>query len=229
MNGLWEWVQRRSAVGLAIYAALVYLFFYTPIAIVVAYSFNDARFASVWGGFTTRWYGTIFADSTITDALRTTLIVAVVSTSIAVVIGTITAYYLERAAPRVRAVTDAVTYMRIILPEIVSALSLLIFFNILHVPLGIATIVVGHVAFNTAYVIVVVRARLAGLDRATEEAALDLGASYLVTFLRITLPDLLPGILAGALLAFTFSFDDFVTSFSWPGPARPPCRSRSTR
>lgn len=218
MSALWQWLQRRSAIGLACYAGLVYLFFYTPIAVVVAYSFNNSRFASVWGGFTTRWYGSVFADSSITDALRVTLIVAVVSTAIAVVIGTITAYYLGRASPRVRALTDAVTYMRIILPEIVSALSLVIFFNLLKVPLGVATIIVGHVAFNTAYVIVVVRARMAGLDRATEEAALDLGASYLTTFLRITLPDLLPGVLAAALLAFTFSFDDFVTSFFLSGP-----------
>lgn len=219
MNAAWEWLQRRSALGLAFYVGLVYIFFYTPIAVVVAFSFNsNARIVTVWSGFTTQWYGGVFADTAITDALRNTLIVAVVSTSIAVVIGTITAYYLERTSRRVRAVTDAVTYMRIILPEIVSALSLTIFFNIVHVPLGLATIIIGHVAFNIAYVIVVVRARLAGLDRSTEEAALDLGASYLITFLRITLPDLLPGVLAAALLAFTFSFDDFVTSFFLAGP-----------
>ena len=94
----------------------------------------------------------------------------------------------------------------------------MIFFSIVKIPLGIMAMVIGHVAFNTAYVIVVVRARMAGLDRSTEEAALDLGASYLTTFLRITLPDLLPGVLAAALLAFTFSFDDFVTSFFLSGP-----------
>ncbi|HZS87410.1 MAG TPA: ABC transporter permease [Chloroflexota bacterium] len=218
MRAFWDWAQRRSSLSLAIYAGLVYLFFYTPIAIVVAYSFNDSRFVSVWGGFTTHWYGDALSDSSILDALRTTLIVAVASTCIAVVIGTITAYYLERTGPRVRLITDSVTYMRIILPEIVSALSLVIFFSIVHIPLGIVAIVIGHVAFNTAYVIVVVRARLAGMDRATEEAALDLGASYLTTFLRITLPELLPGVLAAALLAFTFSFDDFVTSFFLSGP-----------
>lgn len=218
MSSLWEWFQRRSAVGLAGYAGLVYLFFYTPIAIVIAYSFNDSRFVTVWGGFTTRWYGGILSDSSLLDALRHSLVVAVVSTIISVVIGTITAYYLERTSRRVRAVTDTVTYMRIILPEIVSALSLVIFFNLMHISLGLATIIIGHVAFNTAYVIVVVRARLAGLDRSTEEAALDLGASYLVMFLRVTLPDLLPAVLAAALLAFTFSFDDFVTSFFLAGP-----------
>jgi spermidine/putrescine transport system permease protein len=217
-GGIWGWLQRRSGPALALYAALVYLFFYLPIAVVVAYSFNDSRFVTVWGGFTRRWYGVAFADSSLTDALQVTLKVAVVSTAIAVVIGTITAYYLERTSPRVRAVTDAVTYMRIIIPEIVSALALLIFFNTVHLPLGLTTIIIGHVAFNTAYVILVVRARLAGLDRATEEAALDLGATYIATFLRITLPDLLPGVLAAALLAFTFSFDDFVTSFFLGGP-----------
>ncbi len=218
MSGLRQWLLRQRFWALALYAGLVYLFFYTPIAVVIGYSFNDSRFATVWGGFTTRWYGQAFADSSITDALQNTLVVAVVSTSIAVVIGTITAYYLERTSRRIRAITDAVTYMRIIMPEIVSALALLIFLNMLHVPLGRIAMIIGHVAFNTAYVIVVVRARLAGLDRSTEEAALDLGASHLVTFWRITLPDLLPGVLAAALLAFTFSFDDFVTSFFLAGP-----------
>lgn len=200
-------------------AYLLLLFLYVPIVILVIYSFNASQRGAVWTGFTLHWYNVLFNDRAVKKALEVTLWVGFWSTLIATVFGTLAAFALERF-PRFRGRMpfDAVLYLPIIIPDIVMAISTLLFFVVLGVPLSRYTILIAHVAFNVAYVAVVVRARLADMDRTLEEAAMDLGADEWRTFRYITLPLLMPGILAGALLAFTLSLDDFVITFFVSGP-----------
>ena len=210
MSGLPDWVLLLGTV-------LVYLFLYAPIAVLILFSFNSTRSTQVWTGFSFEWYGQLLGDPTILQALRTSLVVGVTSTLIATVIGTLTALALSRHRFRGQTVADSAIYMATVMPEIVVGVSLLVFFVAVFQPigvdLGITTIVIAHVAFTISFVTIVVRARLAGMDRSVEEAAQDLGASPLQTFFRVTLPLILPGVMAGGLLAFTLSFDDFVITF----------------
>lgn len=196
----------------------IFIFLYLPIIVLVIYSFNDNRSVSVWTGFTTKWYAQLLSDRALINALRVSLWVAVWSTLIATVMGTLAALALERHRFRGRLTYDAALYLPVIIPDIVMALSTLLFFVIVAVPLSRYTILVTHVAFNIAFVAVVVRARLAEMDSSLEEAAADLGADTWTTFRRITLPLLMPGIVSGALLAFTLSLDDFVITFFVAGP-----------
>ena len=210
MSGLPDWVLLLGTV-------LVYLFLYAPIAVLILFSFNSTRSTQVWTGFSLEWYGQLLGDPTILQAFRTSLVVGVTSTLIATVIGTLTALALSRHRFRGQTVADSAIYMATVMPEIVVGVSLLVFFVAVFQPigvdLGITTIVIAHVAFTISFVTIVVRARLAGMDRSVEEAAQDLGASPLQTFFRVTLPLILPGVMAGGLLAFTLSFDDFVITF----------------
>lgn len=195
------------------FAGLVYLFLYAPIAVVIFFSFNSSRSTQVWTGFSLEWYGQLLRDQSILDAFRTSMIVGVSATAIATVIGTLTALALTRHRFRGESVADSAIYAATVMPEIVVGVSLLAFFVAAGLALGIVTIVIAHVAFTISFVTIVVRARLAGMDRSLEEAAQDLGANPVQTFLRVTLPLILPGVMAGALLAFTLSFDDFVITF----------------
>ena len=196
----------------------MFIFLYLPILILIAYSFNDNRFASVWTGFSTRWYTEVFNDEAVRNAFSVSIWIAVWSTIISTVLGTLTAIAMERFKFWGKATYDAILYLPIIIPDIVMALSTLLFFVILGVGLSRYTILIAHVAFNIAFVAIVVRARLADMDDALEEAAADLGANPWMTFRRVTVPLLLPGIVAGALLAFTLSLDDFVITFFMAGP-----------
>lgn len=208
-------------------ALLVFVFLYAPIIVLMIFSFNASRLTAVWQGFTLDWYATLLIDEAIHNAFKNSMIVALSSTAISTVIGTITALVLERFRFRLRTAFDMVLYLPIIIPDIVMAVSLLIFFvsafrvlgNLLGVQwgLGLGTIVIAHVAFNISFVAVVVRARLADFDRTLEEAAQDLGANEWQTFRLITLPLIMPGIIGGALLAFTLSIDDFVITFFTAG------------
>lgn len=206
-------VGRLSDRVLLLVAALIYVFLYAPIAIVVFFSFNSAKSTQNWDGFSTRWYGELWRDQTILDAFYVSLKVGVVATLVATVIGTLTALALSRYRFRGQTAADSAIYAATVMPEIVVGVSLLVFFVAAGVGLGITTIIIAHVAFTISFVTIVVRARLAGMDRSLEEAAQDLGASPAQTFLRVTLPLILPGVMAGALLAFTLSFDDFVITF----------------
>ncbi len=209
-GGLPDW-------GLLLVSALVYLFLYAPIAVLIFFSFNSTRSTQVWTGFSLEWYGQLLADPTILQAFRTSLTVGVIATFIATVIGTLTALALSRHSFRGRTTADTAIYAATVMPEIVVGVSLLVFFVSVFIPmgveLGITTIVIAHVAFTISFVTIVVRARLSGMDRSVEEAAQDLGASPVQTFFRVTLPLILPGVMAGGLLAFTLSFDDFVITF----------------
>ena len=196
----------------------IFLFLYLPIIVLVIFSFSGATNVGVWSGFSTRWYAELFQDAAIQSAFRVSLWVAVWSTLIATVLGTLAAIALERYRFVGRLPFDTAMYLPIIIPDIVMALSTLLFFVTFAVPLSRYTILVTHVAFNVAFVAVVVRARLAEMDKSLEEAAADLGANAWTTFRRVTLPILMPGIVSGALLAFTLSLDDFVITFFVAGP-----------
>jgi len=229
-------VRRVGRVGLWLSPFVVYLFLWIPIVVLIVFSFNDASSVSVWRGFSTRWYENIF-QNTITAgteaarfqtglllrAVRNSLIVATVATVVSTVFGTMLALALARGRFWGRKALDAAFYLPVVIPDITQGVALAVFFNLVFdfvqrlfgvrlVP-GFATIIIAHVAFNISYVAIVVRARLATMDPSLEEAGRDLGANYVQTFWRITLPILMPGVLAGALLAFTLSLDDFVITF----------------
>lgn len=197
--------------------ALLYLFLYAPIVVVVLYSFNDSRRVAIWGGFTTMWYQAAWNSPDVTSALQISLTVALLNAAVAVTLGTLAALGM-RSAPRwLRIGFEGLVYMTIITPEIVIAIASLLYFVNLNINLGVQTMVVSHAVYNTSIVALVVSARLAGMDHTLEEASADLGATPLGTFWRVTLPQLYPAVLAGALLAFTFSFDDFILSFFLSG------------
>lgn len=213
---------------LALNAAWSYFFLYAPILILILFSFNQSRFGAKWTGFTLDWYRQMFRDDRIADAFQTTMLIAITSTIIATTLGTMLALALERYRFRGRTALDATLYLPIIIPDIVMAVSLLAFFSLvfrvlndtfgLSVRNSILTVIIAHVAFNISFVAVVVRASLRNFDRRLEEAAQDLGASPWQTFRRVTLPLIMPGIVGGALIAFTLSLDDFVVTFFTSGP-----------
>jgi spermidine/putrescine transport system permease protein len=198
---------------LAAWSVLVYVFLYAPIIVVVVFAFNGGRQVLNWEGFSTKWFGEALADESITEPFRNSLIVAAGNAVIACILGTALALALPRMHALVRAPIDALVYMTLVTPEIVFGISALIFFVQAGIPLGLTTILVAHVVFNASVVALIVRARFVGMGHALEEASYDLGAGPIATFRQVTLPALTPAILAGGLLAFTFSFDDFITSF----------------
>ena len=193
---------------------LVFLFLHLPILVLVAFSFNDSKFSVDWQGFTLNWYNRLLERPDIIRGLRASVIVGVASTVISAILGTLVALALARHRFRGRTALEGFLYVPIVTPEIVVGISLLILFALFKVPLGLATITIAHVAFSVSFVVIVVLARLEGMDGTLEEAAMILGADEVTTFWKVTVPQLWPGILSGALLAFTMSFDDFViTSF----------------
>ena len=201
---------------------LVYLFFYAPIVLLVIFSFSDNRNVGVWGGFTLGWYRE-FAESDATQrALQNSIQIAIVSTLVSVILGTLAALALERFTFRGKQVFDALLYLPIIVPDVTMAVMMLLFFaqaaEWFGFSKGFGTITLSHIAFNISFVSVVVRARLAGMDERLEEAALDLYASRWQAFRHVTLPLIMPGIAGGALLAFTLSLDDVVITQFVTGP-----------
>ncbi len=216
-----------------LYAVAVYLFLYTPIGIIVLFSFNAGRHASDFQGFSVQWYGRALANPFMMEALTTSLIVAASSAVLATLFGTMAALGLQRMTGRLRAVYDAVIYIAIMVPGIVIGIATLIAlvtaFNVLNpavlaltgaapgtpppLNMGYASLIAAHTLFTMALVIVIVRARISGMDRTLIEASADLYATPWRTFLQVTLPQIFPAILAGFLLSFTFSFDDFIVAF----------------
>jgi len=204
-------------------AAVIYAFLYAPIAIVVVFSFNAARHGAGWQGFTLHWYRTLLANEQALSAARNSLLLAICSTVIATVLGTMLGFGLNRYRFRGHRFVSRILYLPVFIPDIVMAVSLLLLYSLLRqwsglFQLGMTTMVLGHVTFQIPFVAIIVRARLAGLNPALEEAAHDLGANGWQTFWRVTFPLMIPGVLAGAMLAFTLSLDDFVVSFFTSGP-----------
>jgi spermidine/putrescine transport system permease protein len=203
---------------LATWAVLMYAFLYLPILTLIVLSFNTSRIGVVWQGFTLKWYIKLFHDASLAIALKNSLIVALVTTAVSTIIGTMAALAMHKYQFRGQLLWNGMIYLPVIIPEIVMGVSLLSFFAFLKIGLGLGTITIAHIAFCISYVIIVVRARLHGFDPSMEEASMDLGANRLQTFFYVTLPIIAPGILSAALLCFTLSIDDFVITFFTQGP-----------
>ncbi|MGR0318407.1 ABC transporter permease [Agromyces sp. ZXT2-3] len=211
--------RRGRPRGILVPLWLGYAFLYLPILVVVVMSFNESRNLFVWTGFSLRWYPELFSDGAMMQGLGNTLIVATGATLIATVLGTLLAYgiqhYTRGGLIRAFAIAPA------ILPDLLLGIGLLTFFSLLSVSLGLHSVILAHAVFATAFVTAIVLARMANLDPSLEEASRDLGMGPAKTFLRITLPQLAPGIVAGALLAFTLSLDEFVIAFFTTAPTQP--------
>lgn len=198
---------------------LTYAFLYLPIVVLIVMSFNSGKSPYLYEGFSLKWYGVLAGDETVMQGLVNTLIVATGTTVLATVLGTLLAVGLARYT-RSR-LLDAVGLLPAVLPDLVLAIGLLVFYGTIKMTLGLHSVVLAHVVFAMAFVAAVVRTRLTHADPSLEEASRDLGAGPVSTFLRITLPQLAPGVLAGALLAFTLSIDEFVIAFFTAAPTEP--------
>lgn len=210
MNGAGVWLRGISGGAMA--------FLYLPILVLAVFSFNDSRLSAVWQGFSWHWYGVLWHDAALLAAAANSLLVAALSTSLVVLLGVPAAMGLERLRGRGVRVVETIFLLPLILPEVMMGVALLLFFVMVRWPLSLATVVIGHAAFNLPVVVVLVRARLQKLDPRLEEAARDLGASAWETFYRITWPLIRPAVLGAALLAFTISLDDFIVTFFVAGP-----------
>lgn len=193
---------------------MVYAFLYVPLAIVVAFSFNDSRLNAEWVGFTLHWYDVLFHDEQMLAAALNSLVIALVASSVSTVLGTLAGYAMYRYRLRLLPV---LVLTPIAIPEILMGVSLLMFFVLLNMTLGLLSIMLSHIAFCVGFVAIVVRSRLSGMDESLTEAARDLGATPAQAFRLVTLPLIMPGIIAGALMAFTLSIDDFVITFFTAG------------
>ena len=206
----------RSKLSFSLWAAsiAVYAFLYLPLIIVVVYSFNDSKLNAEWVGFTLDWYRKLFQNEAMLDAARNSLIIALVSSAASTVLGTMAGFALHRYNSRL---LQVLVLTPIAIPEILMGVSLLLFFVMLNLTLGMLSITLAHIAFSLGFVAIVVRSRLSGMDESLTEAARDCGATPWQAFHRITLPLIMPGVIAGALMAFTLSIDDFVITFFTAG------------
>lgn len=197
---------------------LVFLFLYLPILVLIVFSFNDTKLNILFEGFTLKWYGELLQNRTLLEAFKNTLVVAVISTLISTIIGTVSAFGLSRYDFKGKKLINSLIYIPIVMPEIVLGISLLAVYTLMHLSLGMVTLILAHITFSIPYVLVSVRSTLEGMNPYLEEASSDLGASSLQTFFRVTLPSIAPGIFSGAMLAFTLSMDDVVISYFTAGP-----------
>jgi len=209
--------MKRSRAPLVVTIAVL-IFFYLPILILVINSFNASRFSSTWGGWTLAWYARLWHEGEIWHAMRNSLIIAVSASAVSVVIGTLAAFALHRFDTRLQKTHYLLIYTPLVIPEILMGISLLLFFVAIGMNLGLLTIFFAHVTFCISYVAMVVLGRLQDFDFSIIEAAQDLGANWWTAAVRVLLPLLAPGIIAGGLLAFTLSIDDFVITFFVAGP-----------
>ncbi|MGR3377746.1 ABC transporter permease [Salipiger abyssi] len=195
-------------------------FLYLPMILLVIYSFNESRLVTVWAGFSTKWYGELFRDQEFLDAAWVTVKVAVFSSTLATILGTMAAYVLVRAGRFLgRTLFSGMIYAPLVMPEVITGLSLLLLFIGIGLDRGVFTIVLAHTTFSMCYVSVVVSSRLSSFDRSLEEAALDLGCSAFEAFRLVTLPIIAPAVISGWLLAFTLSLDDLVIASFTTGPS----------
>lgn len=195
-----------------------FVFLYFPIVSLIAFSFNDSKRNITWQGFTLYYYEKAFANAQLHEAFLNSLIIASTSTTVSTILGAMLGLSLYRFRFPAQGPYEGMVHLPIVIPEICMAVAMVAFFATVNIPLGLATITVSHIAFSIPFVAVVIRARMAGFDHALEEASYDLGASQWQTFWNITFPYMKPGLLAGALLAFTLSLDDFVITFFTSGP-----------
>lgn len=201
-----------------IYVAIITILTYVPILLTVIYSFNENKLTTVWDGFSLRWYEELFRDREIREALVNSLILAGLSCLCAVVIGTTGALGMHRRKSKLNDAVASVSMIPIMIPEIILGMVFLSVFSFMGLPFGMLTLVIAHTTFCVPYIYSMVKARLVGMDKSLEEAALDLGASPVRVFFDITLPLIMPAILSGCMLAFAMSFDDVVISIFVTGP-----------
>jgi len=198
---------------------LGFAFLYVPILLLVIFSFNESRLVTVWAGFSTKWYGSLMQNQGILDAAWVTLKVGLVSSTVATMLGTMAGVAMSRyGAFRGRTLFNGMIYAPLVMPEVITGLSLLLMFVALSVDRGAGTITLAHITFSMCYVAVVVQSRLSNFDRSIEEAAMDLGCPPTKTFFQITLPVIFPAVAAGWLLSFTLSLDDLVIASFTSGP-----------
>lgn len=203
---------------LCAYAMAILAFLYLPLLILALYSFNESRINAVWSGFTLDWYLSLFKNRRVLEALTNSLIVAFASTIVSTALGTTAAIALNKYQYKYKNVINGLLYLPILIPEIVMGLSLLVLFSQAHIPLGKTSLILAHITFCVSFVVITVNARLEGMRPELEQAAMDLYATPFQTFRYVTLPLAMPGIVAGALMAFTLSIDDFIISFFVAGP-----------
>ncbi len=213
MNNRFSWFNATSLTfGL--------LFLYLPMVILIIYSFNESRLVTVWAGFSTKWYGELLQNKSFLDAAWVTIKVGFWSSTIATVLGTMAAYIMVRGGRfRGRGLFSGMIYAPLVMPEVITGLSLLLFFIAIGLDRGVLTIVLAHTTFSMCYVSVVVTSRLVSFDDSLEEAALDLGCTPFDAFRSVTLPIIMPAVIAGWLLAFTLSLDDLVIASFTSGPS----------
>lgn len=199
------------------YVYLIFAFLYVPILVLMVYSFNDSRSRGTWGGFTLRWYVELFQDRAIMSSLYYTILIAVIASFVATVIGTLAALGIYNAKGFKKKLTMNLTYIPVLNPDIVTGISLMILFVFAKIQLGFVTLLLAHITFNIPYVVLSVLPKLRQLNKHLYEAALDLGATPNQAFWKVIIPEIMPGIITGFLLAFTLSIDDFVISFFTTG------------
>ena len=204
--------KKRRISFSTVYLALGLVIIYLPIALVILYSFNESKLSSVWGGFSLKWYRTLFADKAMFQALGNSLILGLSASLAAGVVGTLGAVGFDRVRPRSRRLIEYLTSLPLMTPEIILGMVFMAFFGMLGIPFGIGTLILSHTTFCIPYVFMLVQARLVGMDRSLAEAARDLGAGERQVFFTITLPLLLPAIVSGMLLSFAMSLDDVIIS-----------------
>ncbi len=205
-----KWIKR-------IYALLIFLFLYAPIIVLIVFSFNAGKYSGNWEGFSLKWYKALLTDRSITKALYYTVIIAVSSSLIATVIGTFAAFGIHHMRPLKKGVMMNVNNIPVLNPDIVTGVALMTLFGFLKFRFGVSTLLIAHVTFNIPYVILSVLPKLRQLPTDALEAAMDLGATPWYAFKKVIFPEILPGIITGALIAFTLSVDDFVISFFTTG------------
>lgn len=195
------------------YLFLLYAFLYAPIIVLAFYSFNSSRSRGTWDGFSLKWYIQMFQDRQILTSLYYSLIIGIISSVVATIIGTMAAFGINNMSPLPRATVMNLTYLPVLNPDIVTGISFMLLFIFVRLKLGFITLLLSHITFNIPYVILSVLPRIKQLDKSMYEAALDLGATPAIAFRKVILPEIMPGVIAGLLLAFTLSLDDFVISF----------------
>lgn len=210
-------MKKNRHVGSWIYSALIFIFLYAPIVVLIVFSFNESKSRGKWGGFSLKWYKALFQNDVIMESLYNTLAIALTASIIAVIIGTLAALGLYYSRRRVRNLIMNVTSVPMLNADIVTGISLLLLFTFIGLKLGYLSLLLAHITFNIPYVILSVMPKLNQLDKNTFEAALDLGATPLQAFFKVMLPEISPGVVTGFLLAFTMSIDDFVISFFTTG------------
>ena len=210
-------MKKKTSVGSKIILTLTMLFFYLPILYIIVFSFNDSRSLTKFSGFSLRWYEKMFADSTMMEAVLYTVIIAVIATVVATVVGTITAIGLSKSRKVVQKMVERINDLPVMNPDIVTAISLLMFFSVLTVKKGFGTLLIAHIMFCIPYVMLSVTPKLRSLDPNLIDAAMDLGATPFQALTKVIVPQIKPGIISGALIAFTVSFDDFVISYFTTG------------